>query len=736
MYRLFVLLTFLLVTASEALAIPAYPNKIPVVVNGQVVNIQLFGDEHHKWAESEDGYTIIQNEKQQWCYAQLNDQGELIPSCWQLQKTYLNEEAFQSFISSIPRHLKQPFSKKSFRHGQHQNKTAIGERRVLIIIMEYKDLALTKTSNDFYRLFNEEGYSDDYAQGSVRDFYLSSSYNQLSLISDVYGPYKTTHEMSYYGKNSVTDGGGDMNAFVLFEEAIQNVANDTDLSLYDGDDDGFIDNVHIIFAGYGEEAGASANAIWSHEATFYRPYTIQGMKIDRYSCAPELRGNSGNGISRIGPHCHEIGHALGAMDYYDTDYATDGEYAGTGKWDVMASGSWNNDGITPGDFNPYVKAYNYGWISPKTLPAGNVIIQPSYKGRDNYFLLRTSEQGDYYLIENRSQLGWGTGVPGEGLLLFHIHSGLEAAGNKINASYPQKCYIVCASSHYTIPSSQPATYGEINSNGCPYPGSSGNHSFGKDSTPMAFYWDNDECGIELEDIIMLSDGSIQLTNKSVDAGYVPPVMTRLFFEGFEDDLKIMIEPSNSRQWEKIENPENDVSYIDHPLAYAGAYSLQLSAVNQYYNETNAFEFHCQPNNLIGMVKLKLFFTSYALKPRKKNLIKIGYRHAEQDEWTFESFESTVNQIWQEVQVSIPIADPLNFRIEGTAFIGSILAIDNIEVMQEIPNNETSLRNTLHLSKESTREFYYTLDGRKHLSPQKGINILQTGNGEYKKICIK
>ena len=80
--------------------------------------------------------------------------------------------------------------------------------------------------------------------------------------------------------------------------------------------------------------------------------TMQGMKIDRYSCTPELRGNRGGGISRIGPCCHEMGHALGAMDYYDTDYTTGGSFEGTGVWDVMAQGSWNNDGITPGTFQP------------------------------------------------------------------------------------------------------------------------------------------------------------------------------------------------------------------------------------------------------------------------------------------------------------------------------------------------------------------------------------------------
>ena len=306
----------------------------------------------------------------------------------------------------------------------------LGERRILVILMEYADLKFQKTNEDFNQLFNQPDYRADGAQGSVRDFYEAASYGQLLLTCDIYGPYTASKQMSYYGTNGAS--GGDINAYALFTEAIEHVANETDLKLYDGDGDGYLDNVHIIYAGYGEEAGGPASAIWAHESTFGRPYSINNVLIDKYSCAPELRGNKGNGISRIGPHCHEIGHALGAMDYYDTDYTTGGQYAGTGEWDVMAQGSWNNDGITPADFNPYVKSHDYGWVLPTPLPHGDVSIAPSNMSADNYYRLSSDYSGDYYLLENRSREGWGAGTPGSGLLIFHIHQDLQASKNKIN----------------------------------------------------------------------------------------------------------------------------------------------------------------------------------------------------------------------------------------------------------------------------------------------------------------
>ena len=88
-----------------------------------------------------------------------------------------------------------------------------------------------------------------------------------------------------------------------------------------------------------------------------------GKTISKYSCSAELRGTSGTNITRIGVICHEFGHVLGAPDYYDTDYSTSGQYDGTGSWDIMAAGSWNNDGATPAHHNAYTKISVYGWAT-------------------------------------------------------------------------------------------------------------------------------------------------------------------------------------------------------------------------------------------------------------------------------------------------------------------------------------------------------------------------------------
>ena len=200
------------------------------------------------------------------------------------------------------------------------NKPLVGTKHALVVLMQYSNLKYQHSKEDFQSLFNDIGYCKNKASGSVRDYYDFASSGQLEYISDIYGPYTSKYPMEYYGRNSKA-GGNDENAIELCIEAINNLPKDIDYSKYDNDNDGVVDNIHIIFAGYGEEAGASSNAIWAHEY----PYKLVmksfvGYNFAGYSCSPELRGNNGSTITTIGVICHELGHALGASDYYDTNY--------------------------------------------------------------------------------------------------------------------------------------------------------------------------------------------------------------------------------------------------------------------------------------------------------------------------------------------------------------------------------------------------------------------------------
>lgn len=511
MKKISFLLLITLFVAQSALCVPAYPKRIPVVVDSDTVYIYLKGDEYCKYATDDEGYSLLPVESG-WYYAWKDTKGNAIPSEFKLVAREKQSPALRYFLKNQSKGI-MPLSNighiyrniGNTDYTKDANKIATGFRRVLIILMQFRDKNFTKSKEDFLRLFNETGYNEDGAKGSVRDYYDYVSYGQLDLQSDVLGPYTSMQNMAFYGANNGI-GGGDQNPYALFEEALENVTKEINLADYDADGDGYVDNIHIIYAGYGEEAGSSANAIWAHEMTF-PTITVQGVKINKYSCAPELRGNMGYGISRIGPHCHEIGHALGAMDYYDTDYETNGYYQGTGQWDIMASGSWNNDGICPANFNPYVKVYNYGWSEARTLQTNaENIIEPSSE-KNNIYRIETGNENDFYLMEFRQKTFFDEAVPGEGLLMFHIGPGIKekSQSNTINSTYPQQCYPVCASSTYPKPSESSQSYGDINSSGCPFPGSSRNSLFSDESTPSALSFEGNRTGINLSDIRIEGD---------------------------------------------------------------------------------------------------------------------------------------------------------------------------------------------------------------------------------------
>ena len=710
---------------------PSYPKKIPVTVGDGVVYIRLLGDEHDKRAETLDGYTIIQKSGV-WYFAEKDAEGFLKSSGHILSATI--SDATKQFLNSTTKHLTNTSVISMEKRNSPVQQTlrsqkVVGMRRVLVILMQYSDLSMVKSQNDFNDLFNGKGYSYDGAQGSVCDYYTDVSYGQLELVCDVVGPFVSQHDRKYYGGNDRS--GDDSHPEELFEEAIKQAVETVSLKDYDADDDGFVDNVHIIFAGHGEEAGASDDAIWSHEATFYQPYEIQGMKIDRYSCAPELRGNRGSGISRIGPHCHEIGHALGAMDYYDTDYEDDGEYIGTGDWDVMASGSWNNEGITPADFNPYVKAHDFGWITPKDLPSGDVTIHPSCIDSRNYYILKSSYSTDYYLIENRSKEKWGYGIPGAGMLVFHVHSELANSGNNINSKAPQKCYVVCASSRMQRPGSSPSSYGDINSAGCPYPGTSNNTNFGQNSLPAAFFWNDEECCIELNYISIDGEGKIHLENNSLGIGDENVERKRVFFEGFEEeDVKVNIvnddDNSLSPTWVIEPNPQGPSKFIARPSAFKGSKSLQLSAKRVSEKVVSLFSFIIPEETDGGTLKLKLYVNTLNPQTDSPNIINVAYRTKDSDDWLYSEIVSSENNRWQQFVVELPNNVLPQIKVEGTAFSGSVLAIDNLEVEEIVEKNESGI-NEARLDVNG-KTILFSPSGIKQNRSQKGINIVRQPNG--------
>ena len=716
MKRIPIILVCILI-AAKAFAITAYPYPISVSSPSGDVTIYLHGNQYFKYAVTVDGYPLLQKGND-WFFAAYDDHGNLYPTLYKAEeeinrnndlRLFLERQSKEKIMKVVNAKTEQSIidGKKIISTNKSQRNPVLGKRKVLVILMQFADVKFTKSHEDFDDLFNKKNYAVDGAKGSVWNYYDYASYGLLDLHSDVIGPFDAQHDMEYYGGN-VGWGSNDKNPYALFQEALDKAAGIVNLAEYDTDGDGYVDNIHIIYAGYGEEAGASSDAIWAHES-YLSTIEKNGVKIDRYSCAPELRSNRGGGISRIGPHCHEIGHALGAMDYYDTDYNTGGYYSGTGKWDVMASGSWNEDGISPANFNPYTKAYDFGWCEIVNVSENSQLLISSSSFSNKIYRINSSNSNEFFLLENRQKESFDSSVPGHGLLIFHISEDIEKqkVKNTINSTYPQSCYIVCASSGYRAVSSTPTSYGDIDSGGCPYPGETNKTTFDYYSIPAALCNTGNYAGFSLSSIMEKEDNTILLDVRFDTVSEEEPKGDGeiIWKEQFDDVVLNSFWTQENLEGNNGWKISKNLSITDPNswLQLAPTFSPFDSESNRIVTRLKSTILEALPGKYV--LSLKMACVDKKAIEGATDSIKISfYNHGIPNNINY-SFP-VFSEVWAEHSVLIDEAMlPIEFSIDGICYRNSTLMIDDIIIQQK--KEETSIG---YIEEEKNSHVVYSITG--------------------------
>ncbi len=474
--------------------VPAYPYPIDhEQPNGETITIQLKGDEKVNWAETSDGYTILITKQGEYQYAIQNKDGDLVFSGVPVSSSDNKSTEESNLLDTLPKGLffSQPQLDQLRSVWELKEKNSLkafpttGEGTLLCLLMETPDIPFTRDAEEFDALFNQINYSVDNATGSVKDYYLENSYGQLNLTVDVVGPFTASENMEYYADD----------ARPLFTEGLELADSYVDYNDYDNDNDGWVDAIYMIFSGYGQEAGGGPNTIWSHAWGVWPAVEYDGQNISRYACSPELRGNEENNpqgsITRIGVIAHEFGHALGAPDYYDTNYETDGQFQGTGRWDMMAGGAWNNWGTTPAHHNGFTKVYYYNWAEDSVLnEPDEIILSNAAENSNSFYRINTATSGEFFFFENRYQHHFDQWIPGNGMLIYHVHSDVFEASqdNTINIQHPQLMYLVSANADMN-PTSSPSSYGDINAPDAAWTGNNGKDEFTDESLPGMINWE-------------------------------------------------------------------------------------------------------------------------------------------------------------------------------------------------------------------------------------------------------
>ena len=413
--------------------------------DGSQLTIRLHGDEHFSWYSTADDVLLVQVGSNYYV-AQVEEDGTLkaTPQLAHnagergtVEEQVINnqdKEKFLNLLNAEPQALAKPIVTVTPAYFPHT-----GSPKALVILVEFQDVKF-KTSDPVATFTHYlKGAGEDAPEannayvtnvtkgmvnhGSVSQYFNDMSQGKFTPQFDIVGPVTVKKNSAYYGSNT---GGTDANFKEMIAEACKNVSTNVNFADYDQDNDGYIDLVYIIYAGYSESFGGnSADCLWpkSGSATFNEPGTnnllkLDGKQIYRYginnelNATPTVVNNQFNGmplLNGIGLFCHEFSHTMGLPDLYPTVEASRVDNQNPEYWDLMDGGEYTYNGYIPTPYSPWEMDV-MGWTAPTEL--GDEAKQVNL---DSYATSRTAykingENDEYLLIQNIQADGWWMGI--------------------------------------------------------------------------------------------------------------------------------------------------------------------------------------------------------------------------------------------------------------------------------------------------------------------------------------
>ncbi|MCR5312287.1 MAG: M6 family metalloprotease domain-containing protein [Bacteroidaceae bacterium] len=377
---------------------------------------------------------------------------------------------------------------------------SIGKKRGLVVLVEFADVAFNEkyTNEVFDGLMNEDGYNQYGATGSAGQFFRDQSLGVFDPQFDIVGPVTLSHDAKYYGENvslGFVSQDGKPEQMVIEACKLVDEKCGVDFSQYDNDNDGSVDFVYFIYAGYGENYTSNSEHIWPHQSyieNFGYSLELDGKKINRYACSCELKYAAGDQLEGIGTFCHEFSHVLGLADLYNTESSA----SCVSVWSIMESGCYNNESRTPCGYSAHEMSL-LGWLEFTELEEAKLGYElPELSGSHKAFRVSTRNENEFFVLENRQQKGWDAYMPCTGMMITHIdYDEASWSNNTLNndSSHP-RYHVVAADGTWA------STHeGDL------FPGSTGNTSFTDTTYPNSLTWDGEETGKAITGIREVDD---------------------------------------------------------------------------------------------------------------------------------------------------------------------------------------------------------------------------------------
>jgi len=482
----------------ECEAVPAYPYPIKTTQpDGSELTIIQRGDERMSWTFSEDGVLLTHGKDNALVYATTGADGMIVPSTTVASEINRRTPAERDFISRldhaaieramrttesmtkrrIPFTIEEP-STRAMGAGLFSTVSpfpSTGEQKILIVLVEYQDkkFKLTDPKKHYEDMLNKEGYKENGAEGSARDWFIRNSSGKFKPHFDIYGPITLPRERAYYGGDH--GGAHDPKAYDMAVHACEILDPTVDFTQYDRNDDGYIDNIYIFYAGRGQADSNERDAVWPHSFDVVtatgQNNKFDGKILNHYATSNEVRGDNEN-FTGIGTFMHEFSHVMGLPDLYTTDYNT---CFTPGAWSILDYGPYNNNGITPPNYSAYER-YCLGWLTPEILLYDEHYELPPLQDSNKAYLVPTEDDDIIFMFENRQQKDFDQYIPGHGMLVWNIEFNQKVWNQNSVNNIPNRQYVDIIEADNRQE--------EKNRDGDSFPGSAGVTAFGPSTRPV------------------------------------------------------------------------------------------------------------------------------------------------------------------------------------------------------------------------------------------------------------
>lgn len=441
----YILFFFLMICSLESNAVKMHPGMAKVKQpDGTTLTVKAFGNHDFSFYTTVDGVLLYKGGTV-FYIADVQDDGLLMPTKLIAHEKDMrnNEENRMAkeqnktlFYDKISINSNKARAKREPMEFNSTLLTSVGSPRVPVILVEFSD-SIFKVDNpaktfDKYlnaeELFNKNDDSEmGMNYGSVKRYFKDMSFGKFTPEFDVYGPVTLDKPLKYYGGgNSASENMND-----LFKDACTAIDDTVDFSVYDKNDDGKVDLVYIIYAGYSQSwAGNSTDCIHPKSGILTNNVVLDGKTLCRYgvnnelNATPEDQIRNGLLINGIGLFCHEFSHCLGLPDMYPTPGSVAERCINHNLdyWDLMDAGEYTQNGYRPTEYTSWERE-RLGWMNIDTLRSGcDVALSTLSDGGKAYRILNDKDATgkEYYIVENVQKKGWNRYLQGHGMLVYHV----------------------------------------------------------------------------------------------------------------------------------------------------------------------------------------------------------------------------------------------------------------------------------------------------------------------------